>query len=156
MTGDALTALLAPLSDQDVVALTLYGEARGEPIEGLLAVGCVIRNRVTVDLGHDGRPDWWGEGYRGVCLQPKQFSCWNDGDPTQAAVVTAAQAIMHGTPDPWLAQCLWAAEGVTRDWLRDLTSGATHYHTDAVSPAWAKSMILTVRKGHHLFYRETP
>jgi len=55
------------------LAKTIYGEARGESIETMLAVGWVIRNRL-----HTKR---YGDTYKDVVLQPKQFSCWNKNDP---------------------------------------------------------------------------
>ena len=55
------------------LAKTIYGEARGESIETMLAVGWVIRNRLQVKRH--------GKNYRNVVLQPKQFSCWNKNDP---------------------------------------------------------------------------
>ena len=160
MTLFEVRALVAPLSDQDILALTLFGEARGEPIEGQIAVGQVIRNRVRIDIGNDGRPDWWGEGYRGVCLAPKQFSCWNDGDPTQNSVLSRAKVLRGqadntgGGADRMMAQLLWIADGITRSYVDDDLRGATHYHADSLLPKWAKSMIVVARKGHHIFYRE--
>ena len=55
------------------LAKTIYGEARGENIETMFAVGWVIRNRLK-----SGRH---GNTYKDVVLQPKQFSCWNKNDP---------------------------------------------------------------------------
>ena len=148
MTADVLWPFLAPLSDRTILALTLYGEARGEPIEGQIAVACVIRNRVT-----DTR---WPDDYRGVCLQPKQFSCWNDGDPTQAAVIRAAQQAMTSQFDPGMLQCVWIAQGIMDGFAGDVTRGSTNYHADSIpTPSWAAPMILTVKKGHHVFYRAT-
>ena len=60
--------------DQDILARTLWGEARGEGVAGQIAVAWSIRNRVEMDLHNDGKPDWWGEGYAGVCKKPYQFS----------------------------------------------------------------------------------
>ena len=54
------------------LAKTIYGEARGESIETMFAVGWVIRNRLQA-----GR---YGDTYKDVVLQPKQFSCWNEDD----------------------------------------------------------------------------
>jgi hypothetical protein len=54
------------------LAKTIYGEARGESIETMFAVGWVIRNRLQ-----SGK---YGKTYKDVVLQPKQFSCWNKGD----------------------------------------------------------------------------
>jgi len=55
------------------LAKTIYGEARGENIETMFTVGWVIRNRLQ-----SGKH---GKTYKDVVLQPKQFSCWNKGDP---------------------------------------------------------------------------
>ena len=63
--------------DRDILARTLWGEARGEGAAGQIAVAWTIRNRVF-----DGKTNsWWGEGYAGVCQKPYQFSCWNKTDP---------------------------------------------------------------------------
>ena len=35
----------------------------------------------------------------------------------------------------------------------DITGGATHYHADYVSPAWAKTKTRTVEIQDHIFYR---
>lgn len=143
--ADVVTAL-ASLSDRTVLALTLYGEARGEPIEGQIAVACVIRNRVT-----DPR---WPNAYRDVCLQRMQFSCWNDGDPTQATVLRAADQAKVSQFDPGMLQCAWVAQGIIDGFAADLTRGANHYYADSIAPpAWAASMVLTVKKGHHIFFR---
>jgi len=37
---------------------------------------------------------------------------------------------------------------------RTLTEGATHYHTRAVSPSWARRFPQTAAIGAHLFYRQ--
>lgn len=60
--------------DIDILARTIYGEARGEPWEGKIAVAWVVRNRAE-------RGGWWGDTIREVCLKPWQFSCWNETDP---------------------------------------------------------------------------
>jgi len=68
---------LAKLATSDTnllhLAKTIYGEARGESIETMFAVGWVIRNRLHVKR--------YGDTYKDVVLQPKQFSCWNKGNP---------------------------------------------------------------------------
>lgn len=157
MTLFEVRALTAALSDTDILTLTLFGECRGEPIDGQIAVGQVIRNRVRIDIGKDGKPDWWGEGYRGVCLAPKQFSCWNDGDPTQATLILETSRMRNGQESVQptvMKQLQWIADGITRGVVNDDLRGATHYHAESVSPSWAKAMIVVARKGHHIFYRE--
>ena len=50
------------MNDQEVLARTLWGEARGEGPEGMTAVACTIMNRVNIDLHNDNKPDWLGAG----------------------------------------------------------------------------------------------
>lgn len=139
--------------DIDVLARTIWGEARGEGRMGQVAVGWSIRNRVEMDLRHDGKPDWWGEGYPGVCQAKWQFSCWNPGDPNYpylsgklpipaiefATVKDVACAVISGTaPDP--------------------TGGATHYYATSMPkpPAWAPLAKRTCKIGRHVFFKEVP
>ncbi len=138
--------------DIDVLARTIWGEARNQGREGMQAVANVIANRVNTDLGNDGRPDWWGEGWAGVCKRPWQFSCWNEGDPNRAKLeaVTAR--------DPQFARALDIAGQAVAGTLPDLTGGATSYHTIRPAaaiwpPKWAAEMTETVRLGAHVFYR---
>lgn len=56
--------------DLDLLALTLYHEARGQPDSGLIAIGEVIFNRV--------RHPAWPDTVRGVIRQPAQFSFFKD------------------------------------------------------------------------------
>jgi len=57
--------MTATEKDRNILARTLWGEARGESLAGQVAVACVIRNRVN-----DAKDrSWWGEGYAGVCLE---------------------------------------------------------------------------------------
>ena len=37
--------------------------------------------------------------------------------------------------------------------VMDVTQGATHYHADYVSPAWAKTKTKTIEIEDHIFYR---
>ena len=60
------------------LAKTIYGEARGENVETMLAVGWVIRNRLNAKK--------YGDTYKNVVLQPKQFSCWNKDDPNYKVI----------------------------------------------------------------------
>ena len=154
------------LSDLHVLACTLYGEARSEPTEGILAVACVIRNRVKADLGDDDKPDWWGEGYRGVCLKPAQFSCWSPegGAGNHQKLVDLVAALKVGpVADARYKECAWIATGIVNDWVRDTSHAADHYHAAAMDPkpAWATGFvplnnIYPFPKTKHLFYRLVP
>jgi N-acetylmuramoyl-L-alanine amidase len=154
------------LSDVQVLACTLYGEARSETPEGILAVACVIRNRVNLDLKGDKKPDWWGEGYTGVCLKPMQFSCWSpkggEGNYNKLAALVAG--LKSGpVADPRYLECAWIATGVIKGWVRDVTFGADHYYAPKAMqpPSWAKGFvplnnIHPFGRTNHLFYRLTP
>ena len=128
-----------PLAEQppaSLLALTLWGEARGEPVLGKRAVAWVVRNRMSIAeawLERKGRQHpLFGDGtVAGVVLRPYQFSCWLKGDPNSVhmheAIATEAANFSPG---------LWAilkavAKGVLADvpeWA-DPTYGATHYCT---------------------------
>ncbi len=82
--------------DRDILARTLWGEARGEGTAGQIAVARTIRNRVF-----DGKTNsWWGEGYAGECQKPYQFSCWNKTDSNYQFLIGVKQI-----PFRELAQC---------------------------------------------------
>lgn len=140
--------------DIDVLARTIWAEARGEGVAGQVAVGRCIRNRVEADLGRDGKPDWWGEGYVGVCQAPWQFSCWNKGDPNRA-YLTGAKAI----PETEYARAREAAVAAMTSKDPDPTGGATHYYsTTMVSPPkWTGHPARrTTKIGRHIFFKDVP
>ena len=136
--------------DVDIVARTLYGEARGEGYKGMVAVAWTIRNRVDADLHGDGKPDWWGEGYAGVCLKPWQYSCWNANDPNRKLLEGLTDLNMH------FRFAKEAARDVLEGRVADPTGGASHYHTHAVSPKWAAGLTPCAVIGGHQFYRNVP
>lgn len=144
------------LSDVQVLACTLYGEARSEQPDGILAVACVVRNRVK-----DKR---WPDDYRGVCLQKWQFSCWlpqgGEGNHKKLAALVADLKV-GPVNDPRYKECAWIATGVLNDWVRDITFGADHYHTVQVKPKWAEGFvplnnIHQFPRTKHLFYKLAP
>lgn len=136
---------LEAIEPSHLMALTVYGEARGEPIEGKIAVAHVINNRIQ-----DNR---WPDTLIGVVLQPKQFSCWNDDDPNSKVLIRKSkQGVFYDMAFDW-KECMYASHGVIARYLRDNTFGANHYHTQSVSPYWADKMQKTIEIGHHIFYR---
>lgn len=135
--------------DRDILARTLWGEARGEGLMGQIAVAWTIRNRVN-----DGKQkSWWGEGYAGVCQAPYQFSCWNKNDPN-FAYLSGAKPIPAGQ----LALARSAADQVLSGLAADPTDGATHYYALSLpkAPAWVKGAMLTLTLGQHRFYKAVP
>jgi spore germination cell wall hydrolase CwlJ-like protein len=135
--------------DRDILARTLWGEARGEGLAGQIAVAWTIRNRVN-----DGKNrSWWGEGYAGVCLKPWQFSCWNKNDPNFSYLIGSKPI-----PAGQFAQAKIAADKVITGKVPDPSGGATHYYATTMPkpPTWVKGAKETLRLGHHLFFKDVP
>lgn len=129
----------------DVLARTLWGEARGEGPVGMQAVACVVLNRRALAL--DGGPDWWGRDIIGICQKPFQFSCWNRTDPNFKKVSRVDAA------DADFACALRIARRVLTEPADDITGGATHYHARGFIPYWAEGRASCATIGDHLFYR---
>ena len=143
------TDVINLLSSKMVLALTLWAEARGEPIEGQIAVGCVIRNRLK-------NPEQFRASeatYPAICLAPKQFSCWipNGGEANHDSLMRLARKLVNGASitDVHLKQCLWVAEGIVGNVILDNTGGSTHYYAPAAMipagriPKWAMNKAST-------------
>ena len=125
----------------DVVARTLWGEARGEGRAGMEAVAAVISNRVH-------NPRWWGQDWVTVCKHPWQFSCWNLSDPNLAKIT-----VVNGS-DPTFVTATLVAENAINGRLADSTGGADSYYAlGTPEPAWAAIAVHTVTIGRHAFYR---
>jgi spore germination cell wall hydrolase CwlJ-like protein len=121
------------------LAEALYFEARGETIKGQFAVAEVILNRVS----SASYPDTvcgvvnQGTGRKFAC----QFTYTCDG---KAEVISEPRAYERVGK---VARVL--LDGVNSN----LTDGATHYHTTAVRPSWARKFPKTAKIGSHIFYR---
>lgn len=127
--------------DLNILARTVFGEARGQSFNGQVAVAWVVRNRTA-------RPARFAPTITGVCLAPVQFSCWNRGDASFVRLVSVEP------PDPAFVVALAAAGMVLTDTLPDPTGGADHYHATYVKPSWAAKMYRTIQIGAHIFYKE--
>lgn len=127
------------------VAMTLWGEARGEPTSGVVAVACVLQNRV-MDPKHR-----YGVGWKGVCLRPWAFSCWN---PMDANYQKLLKPLAHGGPLEWQICASTAAAAIGPEGLEDIVDGANHYYNRySMPPHWAAAMVRTAVIGRHVFLR---
>lgn len=133
---------LRKLSDVDLLSRCIWGEARGERIDGRLAVAHVVLNRVRAQ-------SYYGGSIKDVILKPRHFSCFNANDQNLSKILN----LTPSSPD--LSFCRAVAELALQDGLtNDPTQGATHYHTVNVNPSWAPKLRFLCRIGSHLFYRE--
>lgn len=129
----------------DVLARTIFGEARGEPVEGMEAVASVVLNRVRIAQKR-GRY-WWGNNIIGVCQKPYQFSCWNKNDPSYHRLTNVTEQNIH------FATSVRIARRAVIGALKDKTNGATHYHADYVKPYWSRGEKPVKVISRHIFYK---
>jgi len=125
----------APLDEQaNCLATAVYFEARGESVEGQLAVARVVMNRAA-----SGKypPDWCS-----VVKQPWQFSFVRHGEFPSIDTNSTA----------------WArAQGVARlaaaNIVPSLEPDVLWYHATYVAPSWGRRLSMVERIGAHIFYR---
>lgn len=130
-------ATSAPLDQQtNCLATAVYFEARGESLQGQLAVARVVMNRAASDKYP---PDWCG-----VVTQPWQFSFVNPhtGELPQADINSAAWRKAE-------AVALLAASNIVPSVDQDVL----WYHADYVAPSWGHRLQQVERIGAHIFYR---
>ncbi|HET6940596.1 MAG TPA: cell wall hydrolase [Sphingomicrobium sp.] len=125
----------APLDDEaNCIAVAVYHEARGESLEGQLAVARVIMNRAS-----SGQyPTSWC----GVVKQPWQFSFVHNG---RFPSVDEGSVSWHN------------AVGVTRlainNAVPSLSNDVLWYHANYVAPSWGRRLTRVSQIGAHIFYR---
>jgi len=123
-----------------IIALTLWGEARGEGEAGIRAVASVIWNRAGYNPAN----------CEAVCLKPYQFSCWNGKRGEKLRQTRPAGAAWD--------ICEEVAEEMLRGTFR-LSTDADHYMTLGLynslqRPAWADKMEVKCIIGNHIFLKE--
>lgn len=152
--------------DLDLLSMTLWGEARGEGVEGMKLVANVILNR----RAHDTR---WGDTIKSVVLQDKHFSAWNPDDENKAKMLKMLQYYDYLKAKPegseeWLSRfknskeypeflvymkARKVAQQALSGKLRDRTNGALFYHTPDVNPRWSRGQEVVAKVGGHLFFK---
>lgn len=140
------------LNAAQIMALTIYGEARGESTEGKIAVGSVILERV------DHRA-WDGRTVQEVCLRKWQFSCFLENDPNHGKLLAIAEnwdAAM--ATNPTLNDCYGIASGLLNGNIPRTPEIAKwnccQYATakGAENVTWDDKMTEILRIGGHIFY----
>lgn len=119
-----------PYSQQDIhdLARLVYGEARGEPFEGQVAVAAVVLNRV------DSRS--FGNSVKEVIFDPGAFTAVDDGQ-------------FYLQPD---SNAYRAAEAALRGW--DPTGDALYYWNPVTATnKWVWSRPIVTEIGQHVFAR---
>jgi hypothetical protein len=125
-----------PLDQEaNCLATAVYFEARGETLEGQLAVARVVMNRAA-----SGKyPTTWCE----VMTQPWQFSFVNPRTGRYPAVTDG---------ESWRK-----AQGIARlamaNVIESVPTDVLWYHADYVSPSWGRRLSYVDKIGPHIFYR---
>jgi spore germination cell wall hydrolase CwlJ-like protein len=125
----------APLSEEmNCLATAVYFEARGESLEGQLAVAHVVMNRAA-----SGRyPPSWCQ----VVKQPYQFSFVQHGQFPYADT----------NSDAWRkAEAI--AELAAANIVPSVSQDVLWYHANYVSPSWRHGLQEVQKIGAHIFYR---
>lgn len=130
----------------DILAKTIYGEARGETISGQEAVASVIMNRLAFSQARGAY--WWGSSVAAICQKPYQFSCWDMDDPNYRQLLKVDEG------NPVFATCKRIAKRALAGMIADCTGGATHYHTKNLRPKWSIGKIPCAEIGNHVFYND--
>ena len=117
------------------LATAVYFEARGESLQGQLAVADVVMNRAA-----SGQyPSTWCD----VVKQPWQFSFVTPRTGQFPSITDAAS---------------WAkAQGIARiamaEVVREVPASVLWYHADYVSPSWGSRLTEVSQIGAHIFYK---
>jgi N-acetylmuramoyl-L-alanine amidase len=127
----------APLDEQtNCLATAVYFEARGESVEGQLAVARVVMNRAA-----SGRypPSWCA-----VVKQPYQFSFVNPHTGQFPQADTGSDAWQKAEA---------VAELAVANVVPSVSPDVLWYHADYVAPSWGHRLNMVEKIGAHIFYR---
>lgn len=121
---------------ENCMAVAIYHEARGETVEGQLAVAKVIMNRAA-----SGK---YPASWCGTVKQPWQFSFVNPRTGEMPGVDEASAS--------WRKAKAITKLAVTNS-VQILDSDVLWYHADYVAPSWGRRLSRVQKIGTHIFYR---
>lgn len=125
---DNIERLLTMKRDITCLAQVIHDEARGEPLQGKIAVGNVVMNRVKT----------WKRDVCEVVYHQRGKICQFSG--------------MCSGKKPYTNESFRLAFEILNGYHRDNTNGATYFHANYVKPKWNRQFKKTVTIGNHHFY----
>jgi spore germination cell wall hydrolase CwlJ-like protein len=141
------TAVVAIGLQLTCLAVTVYHEARGEPLVGQLAVANTVINRVhdsrwpntICDVVKEGPTLAWDKTkpIKHKC----QFSYFCDGKSDTPTDPVAFNQAMQVAEEAWYSYNL----------SLDISEGSTFYHSVDVEPQWRYKHLVQI--GNHIFYK---
>lgn len=130
----------------NIIARTIYAEARNDGKKGMAAVASVIYNRAKGDK----------EMFAKACLKPKQFACWGkltkeEADPKSFQVKIPGS--VKGIPqnEKLWKEAMAIAADMLSDAFRPITDANMYYNDKFASPEWAKQLTNVKYIGSHKF-----
>ena len=141
LPGRGENRMKRPDAKSELACLTeaIYFEARGESINGQIAVAEVIINRADSPIFPNTICGVIKQGAEN--LNRCQFSYKCDGEPEYMTERGAKKRAAD------VAILMMKGE------RRALSGNATHYHADYVDPYWASKLLKTATVGTHIFYK---
>ena len=124
--------------DLDLLARTLYGEARSESFEGKKAIIHVIVNRTAKRIGDRDH------SLAATAIRHMQFSAWRELDPNRRVMENVTLNNRN------FRECMRAVLEAVDE--KDFTFGSDHYHTNASRPRWSRGKTPAVKIGNHRFF----
>ena len=131
----------------NIIARTLYAEARNDGKEGMEAVASVIYNRA------DGKKEF----FTNACLKPKQFSCWNkftkeEADPKNFKIKIPSSVKVNAKNVKLWKEANAIAADMLADAFKPTTTANMYYAKSMIKPpSWANIMTKKETIGSHYF-----
>lgn len=151
--GDPVIVETYNPKQEKCLATMIYGEARGEPEKGQIAVAYTAVNRAL---------------NRSVCdvvLAPMQYSVFNDNPGLKEIALNQHAEPKHKSvieAEAW-RKAVKVAQDVMRKKVPDPTKGSTHYLNPELMntlgyefPEWSKQYKMTITIHGHQFYKYAP
>ena len=146
--------IVQDLIDQHCLALTIYGEARGETAEGMAAVAWVVMTRVK-----RRQSDPCTE-----VLRRNQFEAFKKGSRLRKLAIEAqdGELTFPSMNNRWIQNKInQIAHQVYTESIPDPTNGATHFFAPKAqkllgrkAPYWSQKLTYMKTAGNHKFYKE--
>jgi spore germination cell wall hydrolase CwlJ-like protein len=122
-------------AEQECLAGAVYFEARGEPLEGQLAVAQVILNRARSGI--------YPGSICAVVTQPAQFSFIRGGK----------FPAVNRNDDNW-HKAMAVADIAAKALVQEIAGNVLWYHADYVAPSWGLRLTPAAQIGRHIFYQQ--
>lgn len=132
-----------PDTERQCLARAVYFEARGEPLEGRIAVAQVVLNRVAQRRWRPTICTVINQGIERGAKCQFSFACW-----------ASSRRVLTG---PLWEQAQQVADDVLAGRLSlPQMAEATHYHRAELRPVWRQALLPIQQIGAHMFYANAP